>query len=589
MLIGGLAYQTFYPVTIRMMSSVQNYRVDKPIEINVDGPVRSIGSPAISPQVDGEWQYIYGALGLQRIRFLPKNNFFASTTYSIKVPQINRIIGSDTKVKTLEFTTEAAPSIQAYSINKNSQASVLAMDGVISVKFTAPTRNLRDIEIRTIPKIGFKRTTNDNQTFVWYADKTLPANKKITIELYDKKQKETLLKKQVEVAAPPQLETKVKYQNFSLNDVAVLKFTEPIENYKDNRWKPRFSISGVGVWKDSRTYEFHPTNLRPGTQYEYTLVKGMRTQAGGILLKDQYFRFSTNGAVLATPLGPFGAEVAPGDRTLSFRFSQEVNRTSAEQHVRVDGAKITRYSWRGSTLDVSITNLGHQQTVAAWVEAGTAPIFGLPGAQSQVLRFTTRARTIKLSVPYYHQQYAQSCEASSLRMALAFRGINSSDWNILQKFGYKPRPYDTKKNQWDDPNKQFVGDVNGSQKKLTGWGVYSSPVAAAARSYGRNAVEVKGVSRDFVASQIHAGNPVIVWGLWGDSAQTRTWRTSEGNTISGPIPMHVRLVVGVKGEATKPLGFYIHDPITGPTYWTADFLEWNAAAAGSANQAVAIQ
>lgn len=173
-------------------------------------------------------------------------------------------------------------------------------------------------------------------------------------------------------------------------------------------------------------------------------------------------------------------------------------------------------------------------------------------------------------------------------MALAFKGISTSDWSVLQKFGYQPRHRDKAKNIWDDPQQQFVGDVNGSQTTGTGWGVYAEPVAKAIRSYGRSATTHYSPGTSFIASQLHQGRPVIAWGVFGSGAHIDSWKTPEGKKISGPIPMHVRLIVGVKGEPGSPLGFYIHDPISGPTYWTAGQLAGNMAAAGPANQAVVI-
>ena len=161
-------------------------------------------------------------------------------------------------------------------------------------------------------------------------------------------------------------------------------------------------------------------------------------------------------------------------------------------------------------------------------------------------------------------------------------------WDILQKFEYNPTHKNQEANTWDDPQKQFVGDVNGNQGKGTGWGVYAEPVAAAVRSYGRQASTHYGVSAQFLAQQLYDDRPVVLWGIWGTSAQIQTWTTPGGYTASGPFPMHVRLVVGVKGSIEQPLGFYVHDPITGSAYWSTAQLMANTQKAGPANQAVVV-
>ncbi|MCB9819861.1 C39 family peptidase [Candidatus Nomurabacteria bacterium] len=586
---GGLiGHGILKPIALRMESSVQNHRVDRPFEIAVDGPAQSFISPKIEPFIDGEWHYDHGFARLKKARFIPKSMFKASTTYTVKVPRVSRLVGGSTELKTLQFTTEDAPGVESYAVNASRKASVMAMNGEVYLKLTAPARHLRNLELQTTPKYVFRRIVTDDQSFVWRAEGILPESEQITIRIYDKIQKQTLVYKKATIAAQPKLYKQPRKTSFGKTEKAILVFERAIENYKDPVFEPKFSVDGHGAWRDNKTYEFQPSEIKPGQTYSYTLPKGLRTDQGGILLKAQTMNFATNGVVVATPIGPFGDNLARNGQVASFQFNQVVERKSAEKHVRVSGGSVSGYQWQGNILKVSLTKLGYQQTVRVWIGAGVQPEFGLPGVDSRAVSFTTDARTVKLSVPYYKQVYAQSCEAASLRMALAYRGIHSSDWVILNKFGYKPRSYDKSKEQWDDPNLQFVGDVNGRQGKLTGWGVYAGPVAAAAGSFGRNTTTVRGVSANFVASQIHAGNPVILWGIWGDSAQMKTWKTPQGKTVSGPIPMHVRLVVGVKGEPHKPLGFYVNDPITGPTYWSASYLEGNAAAAGSASQAVAI-
>ena len=118
--------------------------------------------------------------------------------------------------------------------------------------------------------------------------------------------------------------------------------------------------------------------------------------------------------------------------------------------------------------------------------------------------------------------------------------------------------------------------------------MFAEPVAAAVRSYGRQASSHYGISAQFLAQQLHNDRPVVLWGIWGSSAQIQTWTTTNGGTASGPFPMHVRLVVGVKGSVENPLGFYVHDPITGSAYWSTAQLMSNTQKAGPANQAVVI-
>jgi len=52
--------------------------------------------------------------------------------------------------------------------------------------------------------------------------------------------------------------------------------------------------------------------------------------------------------------------------------------------------------------------------------------------------------------------------------------------------------------------------------------------------------------------------------------------------------MHVRLIVGVRGEPHDPLGFYVNDPISGQFYWTREQFVVMTAGAGPAAQLLAV-
>jgi uncharacterized protein YvpB len=154
-------------------------------------------------------------------------------------------------------------------------------------------------------------------------------------------------------------------------------------------------------------------------------------------------------------------------------------------------------------------------------------------------------------------------------MALAYRGIFKNDIEIVQTFGYNPRPIDTATNSWDDPNEMYVGDVNGLQSKLHGYGAHAEPIAKGARSYGRDATAHFNIGVNFIAEQILAGNPVVIIGTAGaGNARRVTWNGPNG-VVEAWYGEHARTVVGVVGKANSPVGFIVHDPLVNkPLYWT---------------------
>lgn len=167
-----------------------------------------------------------------------------------------------------------------------------------------------------------------------------------------------------------------------------------------------------------------------------------------------------------------------------------------------------------------------------------------------------------LPVPYFRQEYRQSCEAASLRMALKYKGVDVTDMQLLKLFGYNPKHRDMANNIWDDPEQMFVGDVTGGQAEGEGYGVYSTAVAKIGPKIGHELQSVKGVTAQVVARAIYEGNPVIAWGYWNAESKADSWKTADGKTVQAVLKAHVRLVYGVQGSLDNPTAFLVHDPFT---------------------------
>lgn len=571
--------------TIETTYQQASVAVDTPLEVELNQRLLQVplDKIEITPRVEGSWTLERSFISDDKLRFVPDRAFSADTTYTVTMHDVRRITGIGAKLPDIVFDTENAPGIAEVSFDDK---ATVAADTTFRVSLSAENRGLRNLELRTSSKQQFVMSSQDDTVFRWKSNTLLPQGQELIVKIIDKKTGNTLVSRTVRVAESPRLDSRPQESNFGQQDKVKLVFAQSID---PDSAAITFSTDGDGVWQDDKTYVFAPKEVVPGTTYTYTIPKGLRSKAGGIIEEDQKYHFATPGVVAVAAFSPRGQELAQVRQVIKVTFNQPVDKKSAEEHVTVSRGTITARLWEGDTLVLTGVNFGSQQTVQVNVAAGVKPVFGLASTHSYGYSFTTEIPVRKLSVPMYYQQYAQSCEAASLRMALSYRGVQDNDWNILQRFGYDPRPLNKDKNEWDDPQQQFVGDVGGNQGKGTGWGVYAEPVAKAARSYGRGATTQYGVTASFVARNIHQGNPVILWGIWDETATQRSWRTPDGRTISGPIPMHVRLVIGVKGSADRPVGFYIHDPITGPTYWTANYMVYNAQRAGAANMAVAVQ
>jgi uncharacterized protein YvpB len=194
---------------------------------------------------------------------------------------------------------------------------------------------------------------------------------------------------------------------------------------------------------------------------------------------------------------------------------------------------------------------------------------------------------IKLKVPIYKQAYKQSCEAASLRMALSYHGIKTTDLDVLKLMKYDDQPAKKVdgKWQWGNPHQMFVGAKDGDQTKMTGYGVFGEPIAAASVQLGRPAAVQNEINAEWLARQIYAGNPIVLWGASVKIADAK-WTTPDGIEITAPMRTHTRLVIGVKGDPNQPTGFYLNDPAGTEIYWTTAQLTANVAQ--GIGQAVAV-
>lgn len=172
----------------------------------------------------------------------------------------------------------------------------------------------------------------------------------------------------------------------------------------------------------------------------------------------------------------------------------------------------------------------------------------------------------KIDVPILYQERALSCEAATLRMALAYRGVTVTEQELLDAIGRDPTPR-TRTSAgivWGDPDEAFVGNVDGVIGR-TGYGVHAGPIGRVAGQYRRTEV-LTGASPQALADAIATGNPVIVWGHL-TSGRPMTWRTPGGKTIHAINGEHTRVVVGYTGRQEEPTGFHLNDPIYGRQYW----------------------
>ncbi len=185
------------------------------------------------------------------------------------------------------------------------------------------------------------------------------------------------------------------------------------------------------------------------------------------------------------------------------------------------------------------------------VPPADAPLTSSPSTSTSDARPPT-SRT--LDVPVYYQAFALSCEAASLRMVLAYRGIDTTDAAILDAIGADTSPpvWEAGRLRWGDPYSSFVGWVDGSEIGMTGYGTYHPPIASAATSLGGHVLAGgEGISPDALYALVLDGMPAVAWVTYQWVTANRDDYTAfDGAQIpyAGPVE-HAVAVVGVSADS----------------------------------------
>lgn len=187
---------------------------------------------------------------------------------------------------------------------------------------------------------------------------------------------------------------------------------------------------------------------------------------------------------------------------------------------------------------------------------------GIPSAVS--------AQQVSVPATFHRQEHALSCEVATLKMALGVHGLNVAESELIAKLPFDTTP--KSRGVWGDPNQGFVGNIDG-RMLIDGYGVYWDPIAALGDSYASTSVLQHG-SPQQLAHAIVAGNPVIIWGYYGERA-VYGWQTPAKQPIHAVGSQHTRLVYGFDGPVDAPTRFYLIDPLSGHLSWSTAELMHN--------------
>jgi uncharacterized protein YvpB len=177
-----------------------------------------------------------------------------------------------------------------------------------------------------------------------------------------------------------------------------------------------------------------------------------------------------------------------------------------------------------------------------------------PVSLAAAIAYRLQADRHTMWVPAVQQSHALDCEAAALVAALAARGVGVSQEWVLAQIGADARQpvVDGRGHiiRWGNPNLAFVGDVNGSEPRDTGYGVYQAPIAAAARAAGRPAAGARGWDPWALLDEVARGHPAVIWvDATFSPVPMHQWTAWDGTTVDYAIGEHAVTVVGVDAVA----------------------------------------
>jgi uncharacterized protein YvpB len=175
---------------------------------------------------------------------------------------------------------------------------------------------------------------------------------------------------------------------------------------------------------------------------------------------------------------------------------------------------------------------------------------------------------------YVAQTHKLSCEAAALEMAMSHQGIRRTQEAILAAIGVDGAAVELAADgsvlHWGDPYEHFVGDVDGSESELTGYGVYAPALARAATTLGARVLRSgEGIEPAALYAQLAQQHPVVAWVSMsghGDYTPrpTSTYTAFDGRqVVFGRGFEHSVVLVGASAEAVH---VFDPEPDVGP-HW----------------------
>jgi uncharacterized protein YvpB len=239
---------------------------------------------------------------------------------------------------------------------------------------------------------------------------------------------------------------------------------------------------------------------------------------------------------------PENIRAAPGNTFADVRWDAVPGSTGSTVIVFPGGATIPV---AGSATSVRVNGLVNGTSYTFTVKSSTGSVSRpsspvTPSAQANVIA----------DVAFHPQERPLTCEAAALRMVLEHQGIVRSEATIFSNLEVDRRPAYVDASgtlHWGNPYTSFVGDPDGSERAMTGYGTYYPTIARVARGHGATVLRAgENIAPATLYTAILASHPAVVWvsNDWTYHAESTPWVTFDGEQLSwhGPVEHAISLV-----------------------------------------------
>lgn len=577
--IGYFLYSRSTPQIIRSIPVTEaiweNY--DKPIEVIFNVPVdknRLITN--MNPLIAGNWVWepYFGIDRLTKVgKFYPEETLFPNSRIVIYITGIGRLGNrSEGHEGGIVLQSVALPEVRATTpYHKDTNIEV---DKEIGILFTKPVDNLADFEFKLYPETELEVIKESSTLYKLKPSTTLNQSTEYSIQVIRTPKRVNLKTGDIIEIDNQSLVHNLKFTTVKEPFIksitpkgsgakadSLIRFRFETEMDKENvisKIKTEPEIIGEYTWQDDRTLILTPSNpLTKATKYKVTILPGLSSKWGGISDKSIEHEFETVGMIKLTSTSPNNGESRVGiNSNISITFDQEVDHESAQKNFSISPSINGTFIWEGNKMIFDPVGLGYSTNYSITLAAGIKSIDGIDNEAPLTFNFSTRSNEFIISMPLYYQpQYpvSFSCNIYAAKMALAWKGYNTTIPGLIGEMGYDTRQ-DGQGRWLGNPYQNYVGNSDGSW----GYGAYAGAVKKVFSNRGIQTEEKSNWNLNELARSIENGNPVIIWRYNGTSSDRNLeWGSPGVYAING---QHGGVVTGFRGTIDNPTQFYINDP-----------------------------